>query len=357
MPRLTRRSTSMGMNSMLLQDASPKQSSRIQSFTPGNAGLRDMSWTGPDAGLPNETPSGMSTSLRETVPPTMSPMAITQKPDSYFPSMPASRAPARAPSSALIDTKPVSAPEPVPVPTETTPISTTPSDEAIPSTGIVPPPSSGQTTAGRRQEPKTSPITESSATTSSSVTAVPMRTSQHRTTSRTASSPVSRDTPIFAPSSLGRPVSVASSTSPHGRGFGIPIGSSGGKTAPAMAITSSYGSGDHPPIGSVSMIEGDRRSSSSSSLTPSQREETGAIGKSPLGASTLTPSSSRGGLGLGKEVAEGGADGKITPRTISRGFSIGSFGKKRTTSSASSVVAAEKAQTAVDILKQFEDKK
>ena len=356
MPRLARRSTSMGVNSLLLQDASPKQSSRIPSFTPGNAGLRDVSWTGPDAGIPNETPSGLSTSLRETVPPTMSPMAITQKPDSYFPSMPISRALARAPSLPVIETKPVPAPEPLLPTTETTPMATSPSDDAPPSTGTVPPPSSGQTTAGRRQEPEISPVTDSATATSSSITAVPMRTSQHRTSSRTASSPISRDTPVFAPSSLGRPVSVASSTSPHGRGFGIPIGPSGGKTAPAMPITTSDGSGSHTPIDSAPMVEGDRRSSFSS-LTPSQRDEAGTIGKSPLGTTALTPASSRGGLGVGNEVQRTGADGRVTPRTISRGFSIGSFGKKRTTSSASSVLAAEKAQTAVDLLKEFEDKK
>lgn len=344
----------MGVNSLLLQDASPKQSSRIQSFTPGHTGLRDTAWSGQDTGLPNETPSGLSTGLRETVPPSLSPTAVAQKSDSYFPSMPTRQGPSPSMSSALMDTKPVAPSESTP--TDHTPATSSITEDATLEAGTIPPPSSGQTTAGRRAEPKTSPVTDTPVNTSTSVAAVPMRTSQHRTSSRTASSPISRDPPMFAPSSLGRPVSVASSTSPHSRGFGIPMGPSGGKTAPAMAITTSDGSGSHSPRDIRPFVDRDRRSSVSS-LGQGQREEVAGIGRSPLGTTTLTSDSSQGRLAAGTEGTSTGAEGRITPRTISRGFSIGSFGKKRTISSASSVGAAEKAQTAVDILKQFEDKK
>lgn len=124
-----------------------------------------------------------------------------------------------------------------------------------------------------------------------------------------------------------------------------------------MAITTSDGSGSHSPRDIRPSLDLDRRSSISSLGLGGQREETAGIGKSPLGTSTLVSKSSQGGLRTAKETPEDGADGRVTPRTISRGFSIGSFGKKRTTSSASSVLGADKAQTAVDILKQFEDKK
>lgn len=117
-----------------------------------------------------------------------------------------------------------------------------------------------------------------------------------------------------------------------------------------MAITTSEGSGGPSPGDRGPFLDGSRRASSSS-FASGQREE-GGIGRSPLAtgsdrASAMDKSRTEGG---------GGASGKATPRTVSRGFSIGGIGKQRTASNASASTA-DKAQTAVDILKQYEDKK
>lgn len=318
-PKFPRRSTSMGMNSLLLQDASPNQPSRIRSFTPGTSA--------PSApmGMPTETPSGLSTSLRETAPVIMSPAVVTQKPDSYFPPMSSS------------------------------PSSTDQSVDAADPT--VPPPSTVQVEqVTPTDQPKLSPVAESMTNSKgSTIAAVPMRTSHYRTSSRSTASPTLRDAPIFAPSYLGRPASVASSHSQHPHS--IPIGAPGGKSAPAMAITTSDGgSGSHSPGDRGPFLD---RRPSIPSLNPLGQRDEGGIGRSPLGTTTIpsgTGTGTRTGAGTPDDVAVSVSSGKVTPRTISRGFSIGGLGKKRTVSNASSV-GADKTQTAVDILKQYEEKK
>lgn len=323
MPKMSRRSTSMGVNSLLLQDASPVQPTRLRSLTVNNAPAAEPS-TKAELKPLTETPSALSTSIRETAPLSLSPTGVLEKPDGYFP--------------------PIAIPQPASRSDHTTP------------TGTVPPPVPGPYLTdppARPQATEKSPIDEESSLAEAAPMALPVRSSHHRTPSRALASPTMREAAVFAPSSLGRPASVASSHSSHPRG--IPIGPTGGKSAPAMAITTSDGSGGHSP-GDRGPFLDDRRRASGSSLTAEQREEVGSvgIGRSPLSNSSGSRAPS---TVLTRGVQEAGdASGKATPRTISRGFSIGAFGKKRTASNASTA-PLDKAQTAVDILKQYDDKK
>lgn len=165
-----------------------------------------------------------------------------------------------------------------------------------------------------------------------------------------------RETPsaIFAPSSLGRPASVASSHSSHIRGFPSSSGAGPslgpgtiGKSAPAMAITTS----GEDSLASSAILEsrrtsasyGQGRSPSSIGGTPNDHGF-GSISRTMPGALTaFSPASgpdralalageSRPQVGpLQSDTPSGGIGGvSAVARSISRGFSIA---KKRSTSS------------------------
>jgi hypothetical protein len=218
----------------------------------------------------------------------------------------------------------------------------------------VPPPSSPSGPLGTPVDvPADPPVAESSV---SSVPMAPtLSTSHYRRSSRSTLSPTSRDVPLFAPSSLGRPASVASSHSTHSRG--LPIGVPGGKAAPAMALTSSTGSGNFSP-GSHGWVA---RPPSGSSLSPSQRESgtsttagTGSGGKgSPLGIGTASTSAASSSTST--STSTGGLSSMA--RTISRGFSIKPQKSSGGASSAGSAGGAGKGQSAADILKQYGESK
>ena len=235
----------------------------------------------------------------------------------------------------------------------TTPETTTDETSVIAEDTSVPPPSSGppETPVDTPADP---PVADSSA---ASIPMAPtLSTSHYRRSSRSTLSPTSRDVPLFAPSSLGRPASVASSHSTHSRG--LPIGIPGGKAAPAMAITSSTGSGNFSP-GSHGWVA---RPPSGSSLSPSQRESgtsgistapgTGTGGKgSPLGIGTASTSAASAST----STSTGGLSSMA--RTISRGFSIKPQKTNSGASSAGSAGGAGKGQSAADILKQYGETK
>jgi hypothetical protein len=328
MPRNPRRSTSMGMNSLLLQDTSPTSvmgSSARPVLPPFSTRTSGMI-------------SGLPTSLRESAPMTMSP-SLAMKGEGYFPPI--------MPSvmEQVVD-------EPI---VQTSPETTVEEPAVTAEETSVPPPSSP---SGQPETPvdvpTNPPVAESDA---ASVPMAPsLSTSHYRRSSRSTLSPNSRDVPLFAPSSLGRPASVASSHSTHSRG--LPIGLPGGKAAPAMAITSSTGSGNFSP-GSHGWVA---RPPSGSSLSPSQRESgtsgastatgTGTGGKgSPLGIGTASTSAASAST----SASTGGLSSMA--RTISRGFSIKPQKSSGGASSAGSAGGAGKGQSAADILKQYGETK
>jgi hypothetical protein len=330
MPRNPRRSTSMGMNSLLLQDTSPTSvmGSSVRPVLP------------PFSTRTSGMISGLPTCLRETAPMTMSP-SLAMKGEGYFPPiMPSVME--QAVDEPIAQIRPeTTVREPAVTAEETS----------------VPPPSSP---SGQPETPvdvpADPPVAESDA---ASVPMAPtLSTSHYRRSSRSTLSPNSRDVPLFAPSSLGRPASVASSHSTHSRG--LPIGIPGGKAAPAMAITSSTGSGNFSP-GSHGWVA---RPPSGSSLSPSQRESgtsgastatgTGTGGKgSPLGIGTA--STSAASASTSTSTSTGGLSSMA--RTISRGFSIKPQKSSGGASSAGSAGGAGKGQSAADILKQYGESK
>jgi len=333
MPRNSRRSTSMGMNSLLLQDTSPTSvmgsSARpvLPPFSTRTSGLI----------------SGLPTSLRETAPLTMSPSLATQRNEGYFPPiMPSVMEQVSEPTSASGMTERI-ADEPRDS-LEDTVMPILPDDENV----SVPPPFAG---------PPTTSLVDTAAVASVAETAplpVPMAPSlsanKYRRSSRSTLSPKSRDVPLFAPSSLGRPASVASSHSTQSRG--LPIGGSGGKSAPAMAITSSTGSGNFSP-GSHGFVA---RPPSQSSFS-SQRDS-----GSGTGTGTASGSGTKGSpLGVGTpSAASTSTSGGLSSmaRTISRGFSIKPQRTGGRTSSAGSAGGdGGKGQSAADILKQYGESK
>jgi hypothetical protein len=377
MPRNPRRSTSMGLNSILIQDGpgSPSQvfNQSSRPSLPTSSADRQSSMT----------ISGLPTSLRETAPLMMSPGGGSHRSEGYFPPILAASAfPQPLQSMAPSTEASLSGDATMPSPTDTftqvglptpavslpTESSTTAVQPPIPSNVTVPPPSSTSANAqvDKPAPLKLSPVDETPTQTRLSTSNIPgavpapIRTSHYRSSSRSTLSPTSRDTPLFAPSSVGRPASVASSHSTHSRG--IPIGGPGGKSSPAMAITSSEGSGTGRfSPGSHGMTIG-RPPSGSSFTASSSRMESGSGGSalgistglkgSPLGIASASNSSGLG-VGLGTGGGSGSGFGGMA-RTISRGFSVG---KTRTTSENSAGSGAGKAQTAAEILKQYGEKK
>lgn len=328
MPRNPRRSTSMGMNSLLLQDTSPTSvmGSSVRPVLP------------PFSTRTSGMISGLPTSLRESAPMTMSP-SLAIKSEGYFP--PIMPAVMEQVSDERI--------------ARTSPETTT---EEIYNTGeitSIPPPSSSTGQLGPPNEVPANPSVAESA--AASIPMAPtLSTSHYRRSSRSNLSPGSRDVPLFAPSSLGRPASVASSHSTHSRG--LPVGIPGGKAAPAMAITSSTGSGNFSP-GSHGWVA---RPPSGSSLSPSQRESgtsgtstapgTGTGGKgSPLGIGTASTSVTSAST----STSTGGLSSMA--RTISRGFSIKPPKTNSGANSAGSAGVAGQSQSAADILKQYGESK
>jgi hypothetical protein len=339
MPRNSRRSTSMGMNSLLLQDTSPTSvmgSSARPVLPPFSTRTSGMI-------------SGLPTSLRETAPLTMSPGLATQKNEGYFPPiMPvvmeqiSDEAIVPISSEVITTTVPINPEDAAVPPPSSAKSETTPSDPPAP-------PPSTRTETTLSDPPAESPVPESS-TTQSIPMAPTMSASQYRRSSRSTLSPRSRDTPLFAPSSVGRPASVASSHSAHSRG--LPIGIPGGKSAPAMAITSSTGSGN---FSSGSQGRTVARPPSDGTFSLSQRDGssgtgtgTGSAAKgSPLGIGTASAASNSTSSGLSSMA-----------RTISRGFSIK---PQNSTSGASSSGSAGggtgKPSSAADILKKYGESK
>lgn len=313
------------MNSLLLQDTSPTSvmGSSVRPVLP------------PFSTRTSGMISGIPTSLRETAPVTMSP-SLALKSEGYFPPI--------MPSvmEQVVD-------EPI---VRTSPEKLTEESPLVAEETSVPPPSSPSGPLKTPVDvPANPPVAESDA---ASVSMAPtLSTSHYRRSSRSTLSPNSRDVPLFAPSSLGRPASVASSHSTHSRG--LPIGIPGGKAAPAMAITSSTGSGNFSP-GSHGWVA---RPPSGSSLSPSQRDSgtstapgTGTGGKgSPLGIGTASTSAASAST----STSTGGLSSMA--RTISRGFSIKPQKSSGGTSSAGSAGNAGKAPSAADILKQYGESK
>lgn len=322
MPRNPRRSTSMGMNSLLLQDTSPTSvmGSSVRPVLP------------PFSTRTSGMISGLPTSLRETAPLTMSPSLGTQRNEGYFPPiMPAVMEqvhdePAIIPTSSEVTTE-----EPSVVAEEVS----------------VPPPSSGETEITPSDD--ASPVPPFAENSGASVPMAPtLSTSHYRRSSRSTLSPASREVPLFAPSSLGRPASVASSHSTQSRG--LPIGIPGGKSAPAMAITSSTGSGNFSP-GCHGWVA---RPPSGSSFSTSQRDTASGNG---TGTGTGSGSATRGsplGIGTASTSAASTSTGGLSSmaRTISRGFSIKPQKSNSGASSAGSG-GGGKDRSAADILKQY----
>jgi hypothetical protein len=171
----------------------------------------------------------------------------------------------------------------------------------------------------------------------------PINASHHRRSSRSTLSPTSRDAPIFAPSTLGRPASVASNHSTQSRG--IPIGLPGGKSAPAMAITSSNGSGTFSPHSqTLGWTVGRPPSGSSFSTGQSQSQRDSGSGTGIKGSPL--------GLGISSGSATNSTSGGLSSmaRTISRGFSIN---KQRASSTSAGSSGGTGGQRAADILKQY----
>jgi hypothetical protein len=325
MPRNPRRSTSMGMNSLLLQETSPTSV----------MGLSNRPVLPPYGRQTSGMISGLPTSLRELAPLSMSPSATTPKSEGYFPPM----MPVLIPQISDAPAAPAS-----PAQASITP--NPPISEAT-----VPAPSTGQLEAAPADQPTLSPVAESTPATVPKGPP-PIRTSHYRTSSRSTLSPTFRETPLFAPSSLGRPASVASSHSTHSRG--MPIGIPGGKSAPAMAITSSTGSGNFSP-GSHGWAVG--RPPSGSSVSASRRDSGSG---SAIGTGTGTGTGTTGsplGLGSASGAMSTTSGFSSMARTISRGFSIK---PQRTTSgegASGSTPGVKGKQSAADILKQYGESK
>ena len=335
MPRNPRRSTSMGMNSLLLQDTSPTSvmgsSARpvLPPFSTRTSGLI----------------SGLPTSLRETAPMTTSPSLAIHRNEGYFPPiMPSVMEQVSEPTSASGMTERIAV-EPRDSLADTV-MPVLPNDENV----SIPPPSAGP--------PTTSQVDTAAAASVAETAPLPvpiapsLSANKYRRSSRSTLSPKSRDVPLFAPSSLGRSASVASSHSTQSRG--LPIGGSGGKSAPAMAITSSTGSGNFSP-GSHGFIA---RPPSQSSFS-SQRDSGSGTG---TGTGTASGSGTKGSpLGVGTpSAASTSTSGGLSSmaRTISRGFSIKPQRTGGRTSSAGSAGGdGGKGQSAADILKQYGESK
>ena len=215
------------------------------------------------------------------------------------------------------------------------------------------------------QNKKLSPVDEASSTlpfTGPAPLAMPnTRTTpaQVRTVSRTSSSPRDHPAAIFAPSSLGRPVSVASSSSSHPRQSSV----LSGKAAPAMAVTSSNQGSSPGQRSSPLPAFYPGRKRSSGSLRPSSHDD--MFKPSPLGSlpplesledpfitqSHTTPFKALGtSSGPDTQTAEGRDGGK------SPGGGIGSrlirgFSGRRSISGA----AAQDKPTALDMLRKLGD--
>jgi len=320
MPRNPRRSTSMGMNSLLLQETSPTSV----------MGLSVRPVLPPYGRQSSGMITGLPSSLRELAPLSMSPGAATSKNEGYFPPM----------MPAVVPPIPEAPVAPTPTPASSEKADTVPSPPIQEAT--VPAPSAGHIETPSADKPSLSPVAESTPTTIPTGPP-PIRTSHYRTSSRSTLSPTFRDTPLFAPSSLGRPASVASSHSTHSRG--IPIGIPGGKAAPAMAITSSTGSGNFSP-GSQGWAVG--RPPSGSSLATSQRDNASGTGTGTGSEATGSPL----GLGTASTTTSTTSGFSSMARTISRGFSI----KPQRSSSGeggTSGPSVKGKQSAADILKQY----
>ena len=151
--------------------------------------------------------------------------------------------------------------------------------------------------------------------------------------------------PSFAPSSLGRPNSVASSASSH---FGVPVSAvTPSKSTPTMAVTKS---GDS--IESPGLLEVQRRvlrKISSNSLSPAREDLFRASMSREVPPTMDTYNSAVSldqvdGKGSGFAALGTGSAGRLI-----RGFSIG---KKRTTSGLS--LGMDGKPTAMDMLRRFE---
>jgi hypothetical protein len=119
-------------------------------------------------------------------------------------------------------------------------------------------------------------------------------------------SPPSRETPIFAPSSFGRPASVASSAGSYPKGLPVPPSAT---AAPAMAISTSNDS--NSPFGEFQrrVI---RKTSSTASLTPSEQRRPSIEGSPLAGRAVLGEVSARA-VGIGIGIGTGTGTGAVSP--------------------------------------------
>lgn len=121
-------------------------------------------------------------------------------------------------------------------------------------------------------------------------------------------SPPSRETPIFAPSSFGRPASVASSAGSYPKGLPVPPSAT---AAPAMAISTSNDS--NSPFGEFQRRVV-RKTSSTASLTPSEQRRPSIEGSPLAGRAVLGEAPARAvGVGIGSGSGSGSGTGAVSP--------------------------------------------